>query len=52
MVTCKHCKRTVRLDQIVRSAHHDLGCVNCYGRPEAETPIMVAEKVAARTPER
>mgnify|MGYP001615832845 FL=1 len=46
--TCKHCGRNVRLDQVFRSAHHDLGCVHCFGKPEGATPIMEAEKIAAR----
>lgn len=48
MVTCPFCQREVKINQIVRSAHHDLGCVNCYGKPEAATPVMVAERIAAR----
>ena len=45
---CLHCQRDVKVNQIVRSAHHDLGCVFCYGKPEAETPVMVAERIASR----
>ena len=48
MTTCKHCQRTVKLNEIVRSAHHDLGCVNCYGKPEGESAVMFIEKIAAR----
>lgn len=50
MVTCKHCQRTVKLNEIIRSATHDLGCVHCFGNPEAETPVMVAERIASRAP--
>ena len=48
MVTCPFCQRTVKLNEIIRSAHHDLGCVNCYGKPQGATPIMEAERIAAR----
>ncbi len=29
---CTHCNRQVKLNEIVRSASHDLGCVHCYQR--------------------
>mgnify|MGYP001567459456 CR=1 FL=1 len=45
---CPFCKREVKVNQIIRSAHHDLGCVHCFGKPEGETPVMAAEKVVAR----
>ena len=48
MVTCPFCQRPVKLNLIIRSAHHDLGCVDCYGKPEAATPVMEAAKIAAR----
>lgn len=31
---CSHCNRTVKLNQIVRSPHRDLGCVYCYKSTE------------------
>lgn len=29
-VTCGHCGQTVKLNEIVRSSTHDLGCKHCY----------------------
>lgn len=43
---CLHCQRNVKVNQIIRDARHDLGCVFCFGNP---TPIMVAEAEAARS---
>lgn len=31
-VTCQHCGERVKLNEIVRSAHHELGCAYCYGK--------------------
>ena len=31
-VTCQHCGKRVMLNEIVRSATHDLGCKHCYQR--------------------
>ena len=47
-MTCPFCQRPVKLNELIRSAHHVLGCVNCYGKPSGATPIMEAEKIAAR----
>ncbi|KKL08623.1 hypothetical protein LCGC14_2574010 [marine sediment metagenome] len=30
--TCSHCGQQVKLNEIVRSATHDLGCTHCYGK--------------------
>ncbi len=30
--TCSHCGQQVKLNEIVRSATHDLGCKHCYQR--------------------
>ncbi len=31
-VTCQHCGQRVKLNEIVRSATHDLGCKHCIGK--------------------
>jgi DNA-directed RNA polymerase subunit RPC12/RpoP len=31
-VTCQHCGQQVKLNEIIRSATHDLGCTHCIGR--------------------
>ncbi len=30
-VICGHCAERVKLNEIIRSATHDLGCIHCYG---------------------
>ena len=37
VVTCPFCQRTVKLNLIIRSATHDLGCVDCFGKTDAQT---------------
>lgn len=34
--TCPICGRAVKLNELVRSAHHVLGCHGCYSRQEVE----------------
>ncbi len=29
-VLCQHCGKQVKLNEIVRTATHDLGCKHCY----------------------
>ena len=45
---CLHCQRDVKVNQIVRSAHHDLGCVFCYGKPDTESRSITRTAVEGR----
>ncbi len=42
-LTCPVCKQPAKLNELVRSAHHVLGCHNCYCRPA----VMVTRKLAS-----
>ena len=43
---CPVCLSDAKLNELVRSAYHVLGCVACYGK--APSPLAYAEAMAAR----
>jgi len=38
--TCPICGKPAKLNEIVRSAHHVLGCRRCYGKNERATATV------------
>lgn len=46
---CPFCHKQVKLTEIVRSAHHVLGCRHCFGKP---SPLVQAEAIVARVSRR
>lgn len=44
---CPFCHETVKLNEIIRSAYHVVGCVRCYGRPNVVDALATVATVKA-----